>query len=94
MIGLIKSMITRWHTKFLMLRSVYLNKDRIRAMCESDDVECKALHGNDMTDEQWDILKVCIFVRTIQRRLVIMFLAVFLSRSRCRFLKIFVLGVV
>jgi hypothetical protein len=43
-----------------MIRSVVLNKQKIRAMCESEDEECKALRGKDLSDEQWQIMEVCL----------------------------------
>lgn len=49
---------TRWQSKYGMLNSVLVNKDTLRAMCASDDDECKAIHDKDLTDAEWTTLQV------------------------------------
>lgn len=55
-----------------MLRSVEANKKKIRAMCASEDLECKALYGKDMDDTQWNILKVwtSFYAHTLTLRII------------------------
>jgi len=58
MVMLVQFIRTRWQSKYAMLRSLLANKDNIRAMCASDDDECKALHGKDLSAEEWKTLEV------------------------------------
>ena len=55
---LIQFVKTRWLSKFGMLRSLLVNKSPIRVMCASEDDECKALRGADLSDGEWRILEV------------------------------------
>ena len=55
---LIQFVKTRWLSKFGMLRSLLVNKSSIRVMCASEDEECKALSGADLSDAEWRILEV------------------------------------
>ena len=49
---------TRWLSAHAMLDSLMVNKDTIRAICASDDEECKALQGKDLSDAEWKVLEV------------------------------------
>ena len=48
----------RWQSKYGMLNSLVINKDNIRAMCASDDEECKSLHDKDLSEQEWKIIEV------------------------------------
>ena len=51
--------VTRWQSVYGMLRSLFANKAIIRNMCLSDDPSCQAVHGQDLSDEEWKTLDVC-----------------------------------
>ena len=58
MVDLALFVITRWQSKFYMLRSLVANKPKIRAMCASGTEECKALHDQDLSDIEWKMIEV------------------------------------
>ena len=70
MVMLVQFIVTLWQSKYGMLRSLIANKDTIRAMCASDDDECKPLHDKDLSDAEWKTLEVrfvlVVFVRNAQ----------------------------
>ena len=51
-------------SKYGMLNSLLANKRSVRRMCSSDDDCCVALHDQDLSDAEWQILevRVCLFV--------------------------------
>jgi hypothetical protein len=54
----------RWQIKHGMIQSLFANKSNIRAMCASDDEECKALHHKDLSDDEWKLWRlfsICSF---------------------------------
>ena len=62
---LVGYVVTRWQSKYLMLRSLLANKETIRNMCNSDLEEYKTVHGQDLTNEEWNTLSVASFVVSI-----------------------------
>ena len=54
---------TRWHSKYLMLLSLFQNKEILVAMfdlAEAGDGTCAALLNHILTEEEWKILEVCL----------------------------------
>ena len=49
---------TRWQSKYGMLNSLLANKESVRRMCASDDECCRALHDQDLSDTEWQIVEV------------------------------------
>ena len=53
---------TRWQSKYGMLKSLVANKGSVRRMCASDDECCSALHDQDLSDAEWQIIEVRLFL--------------------------------
>ena len=51
---------TRWQSKYGMLKSLLANKRSVRRMCASDDDCCSALHDQDLSDAEWQIIEVSV----------------------------------
>ena len=51
---------TRWHSKYGMLKSLLANKRSVRRMAASDDDCCSALHDQDLSDAEWQIIEVSV----------------------------------
>ena len=49
---------TLWQSKYGMLNSLLANKESVRRMCASDDECCSALHDQDLSDTEWQIVEV------------------------------------
>jgi hypothetical protein len=56
----------RWQSKHRVLSNLVKNRGIIRPMCASEDEECASIRGQDLSDDEWNIVQVMINTLTCQ----------------------------